>query len=89
MKLYEPLHILATGNERPKFDNYWDMIVYNANLTNNNGIVVEAIRQWTILILTLSLPMLFIVSIRELHKAQKQWDLDQTVLTAELVKVSI
>ena len=25
-------------------DNYWDLIVYNANLTNNNNIVVEAIR---------------------------------------------
>ena len=25
-------------------ENYWDLIVYNANLTNNNNIVVEAIR---------------------------------------------
>ena len=69
MKIQEALNILADVNEKPKFDSYWDMIVYNANLTNNNGILVEAIRQWTILILTLSLPVLFVVSIRELHKA--------------------
>ena len=52
-------------------DNYWDLIVYNANLTNSNNIVVEAIRQWSVLLLSIGVPVLFVLSIRELHKAQK------------------
>ena len=63
-------------DRNPTFDTYWDLIVYNANLTNSNDIVVEAIRQWLILILSFFLGFLFWASIRILHKAQKQWDLD-------------
>ena len=56
-------------DERPHFDTYWDLIVYNANLTNSNGIVIEAIRQWSILLLSIGVPILFVISIRALHKA--------------------
>ena len=52
-----------------KFPNYWSMIVYNANLTNSNHIVVEAIRQWLILILSFGFVILFWASIKVLHKA--------------------
>ena len=58
-------------DKNPSFENYWDMIVYNANLTNSNHIVVEAIRQWLILVLSIVLTILFLASIRVLHKAQK------------------
>ena len=58
-------------DKNPAFDDYWDMIVYNANLTNTNNIVVEAIRQWLILIVSIVLTFLFLASIRVLHKAQK------------------
>ena len=69
------------------FDDYSDIIKYNANLTTV-GLWVECLRQWLIIVITIALSILFIHSIRNLKRTQQGIDLDQLILWAELVKVN-
>ena len=82
------LHQLVESADDLSFNSYGDIIRYNTNLTTVE-LWVECIRQWLIIVITIALCILFIHSIRNLKRTQQGIDLDQLILWAEFVKVSV
>jgi hypothetical protein len=67
---------------------YWEVVKMEINLFNANGNWVECMRQWFVLVTTILLTFYLLFVIREMRKAQREWDFDQIVLGIELIRVS-
>ena len=70
------------------FDSYADIINYNFDLADTT-IPMEFARQWFVVICTILLSILFVYSLLRLRRTQNGCDIDQIILIAELIKVSI
>lgn len=64
------------------------MVKQELNLLNNSDNWVECMRQWFVLSSSVLLTLYLVYAIKEMHKAQREWDFDQMVLGVELVRVS-
>lgn len=56
-------------------DDYWDLLDYNTNIFEMT-LWMDFLRQWIIILCTISLSMLFIFSLLRLRKTQNGCDID-------------
>ena len=84
---YSSEHLIDDPSEL-KFDSYWEKVEYNTELFKFN-LWTEGLRQWVIILCTIGFTLLFVNSLRNLRRTSQRMDLDQIILIAEMVKVSI
>ena len=72
----------------PVFQTYKSLIDYNFELTNQNSIVVECIRQWLVVIGSTVLIVVLIRCFNQLRAFQRSMTLEQVIMLMEIFKVS-